>query len=314
MIKCIGQGRRLMPHSYKHIHRQIQNTICKSHLFSGIQGRCLTTKNPPSGSAKLPRTLSEPPKIELDIRKSSVLHEKAARAAELHAELNVLLDKQSQRRSEELNRPFGAGFIQFMKNSKSEMINIFAAFMCVVLAYQIAVIRRGAKLLVEQAEEREKVVDDLKQVLRTMSSSNFSDRVAEKCINAVNTSNSEVINTPTQQKKSLLSWFSSSQTESSMESSLHDRGSVIGKVLKSEIQKIVGDIALTDSEIADKRMKELKAEMNHREKMLNENNSVKPDNSLLGADELISEIQSGIQSGIQSDSEQVVVKRKKGFI
>ena len=318
MIKCIGQGRRLMPYSYNHINRYIQKTISKNHENFGHQVRCLTTKSPPSGSAKLPKTISEPPKIEIDLRKSSVLHEKAARAAELHAELNVLLDKQAKRRMEELNRPFGAGFIQFMKNSKSEMINIFAAFMCVVLAYQIAVIRRGAKILVEQGEERDKVVEDLKLVLRTMSSKDFTDRLAEKCINAVDTNNGEVLNASTHQKEGLLSWFGRSKNNTSSESLLHNRSSVIGEVLKSEIQKISGDIALTDSEMAEKRMKELKAEMGLREKLMKENNpskqqdesTDKPDNSLLGADELISEI----QSGIKGNSEQVVVKRKKGFI
>ena len=97
-----------------------------------------------------------------------MLHEKAAKAAQLHRELEDLLEAQERRRAEELSQPFGSGFLSFLRRGKSEFISIFAAFCCVLLAYQIASMRRGARALLERAEEREATLADLRATLAAL--------------------------------------------------------------------------------------------------------------------------------------------------
>ena len=53
-----------------------------------------------------------------------------------------------------MNRGFGAGFIDFLRTSKSEVINIVAAFACVVLAWQIVGFRKGAQRLLDECAEK----------------------------------------------------------------------------------------------------------------------------------------------------------------
>jgi hypothetical protein len=52
------------------------------------------------------------------------------KAEQLHKELNQLIKAQKTRQVEEAQRPFGSGVVTFLKNSKSEMFNIFFAFVC----------------------------------------------------------------------------------------------------------------------------------------------------------------------------------------
>merc|ERR1740139_753768 len=72
-----------------------------------------------------------------------------------------------------MNRGFGSGFIDFMRASKSEMINIFAAFACVVLAWQVAGFRKGAQRLIDEAGEKDALMEELKDILKVLSSEDF---------------------------------------------------------------------------------------------------------------------------------------------
>lgn len=101
----------------------------KNQQLNDIAKRSLTTKNttgkPPSVTTTSKNTSNKAPKPIVDERQQAI-----EKAEQLHKELNDLLKAQETRRQEESNRPFGSGIVQFFKSSKSEMFNIFFAFIC----------------------------------------------------------------------------------------------------------------------------------------------------------------------------------------
>ena len=86
-----------------------------------------TTGKPPSVTTSTNTTTNNnaPKTVVVDERQQAI-----EKAEQLHKELNDLLKAQETRRQEENNRPFGSGLVQFFKSSKSEMFNIFFAFVC----------------------------------------------------------------------------------------------------------------------------------------------------------------------------------------
>jgi len=91
-------------------HMKSRSFVTRRYTTTRLCNNPAPTKN---------NTLPPPPQIKIDPSKSA-LHQKAAKAAQLHAELNALLDAQAQRRADEMNRSFGSGFIDFIRASKSE--------------------------------------------------------------------------------------------------------------------------------------------------------------------------------------------------
>ena len=93
---------------------------------------------------------------------------------------------------EQLQQPIGTGFVSFLKASKPEIVNIFFAFVCVLLAWQIHGLRNGIKRLLAQNDEKEAEIDRLRGILATLScdgregeetasdNNSFSARVAKK--------------------------------------------------------------------------------------------------------------------------------------
>ena len=200
-----------------------------------------------SSTAKKP---FEPPQIKLDPSKNQ-LHEKAAKAAQLHAELNELMNQQAQRRAEELARPFGSGFVDFIKRSKSEMINIVAAFCCVLLAYQIASMRRGARKLLDKAEEREGTVSSLRAALGAMVGDDFIDNLAAKCADAVAKENA------TSSASSSGGWLKRGGASTSRSTDEERIKAIIRPVIERALASSVGDQYLSDKEKEEKNMQEL---------------------------------------------------------
>lgn len=254
-----------------------------------------------------PAPPKNPPDIKFDtnLQSNSVLHQKAARAAELHAELNALLDAQAKRRADEANRPIGAGFLDFVKKSKSEIINIFAAFTCVLLSWQIVSIRKGARKLIDNAEEQNRKMEEMKMVLRMLSSDNFLTEIANKFELETERNNVKIDD----DKGSKNRWLRmvgvkkvNSQTSSN---------DVLKTILKAELEKVIGDKALTTSELEDKRLADLQKEMG----IVMEEKSRKRTNAVNQVDNSLGELQS-IFAEVQKEngSERTVVKRSKGFI
>ncbi len=285
----------------------------KSNNTNDIQTRRYkSTGSKKGGSDKDSQVLNrQAPEINISPPEgNTMLHQKAARAAELHAELNTLLDAQAKRRAEELNRPFGAGFIDFVRKSKSELINIFAAFACVLLAWQVSNIRNGARTLLEEAEQKELRIEKLKKILRALSNEEFSDRVVRAYEERLLT-NSKV----DEVERSLKDWFLRKRIREEINEqqnkSENDSGNLLLKnILQDELQKTIGDVALTAYELEEKRLKVLQKEMGIIDMKKDENKTFSnSDPSLGGLEQVLAEVQQ--EDG--SDSSKKLVKRK-GFI
>jgi hypothetical protein len=260
------------------------------------------------------KNTDKPPEINFDHRQgNTILHQKAARAAELHAELNTLLETQAQRRADEANRHFGAGFLDFVKSSKSELINIFAAFTCVLLAWQIAAIRKGARKLIDSAEEKNEKMEEYKLVLRILSSNAFLERVSEMHRDELK----ERARNQGGRTASIGGWFGQSKRNDGEESSTSTStqgdersNDILAEILKRELVKVIGDKALTSAEIEEKKLLQLQKEMGLVQQAQKEIDSLpkRTDDSLGGLEQIFIEMQN------EDDSGRKVVKRSKGFI
>ena len=108
-----------------------------------------------------------------------------------------MIAAQKARQIEKLQRPFGSNFIAFVKSSKPQIVNIFFAFVCVILAYQIHRMRAGIRKLQAANDEKDADIDRLCKILSNLSQGNvddcesgtnddsFSLRLAKKCADAV---------------------------------------------------------------------------------------------------------------------------------
>ena len=161
------------------------------------------------------------------------------------------MNQQAQRRAEELARPFGSGFVDFIKRSKSEMINIVAAFCCVLLAYQIASMRRGARKLLDKAEEREGTVSSLRAALGAMVGDDFIDNLAAKCADAVAKENAASNVSPSG------GWLKRGGASTSRSTDEERIKTIIRPVIERALASSVGDQYLSDKEKEEKNMQEL---------------------------------------------------------
>ena len=66
----------------------------------------------------------------------------------------------------EMKRPFGSNFISFINKSKPQIVNIFFAFVCVILAYQIHGMRAGIRKLQTMNDEKDDTIDTLRKYSR----------------------------------------------------------------------------------------------------------------------------------------------------
>jgi len=254
-------------------------------------------------SNKPPTKQHVEPELKIDPKEgNSILHQKAARAAELHAELNALLDAQAKRRADEMNRPFGAGFLDFMKKNKSEMINIFAAFTCVLLAWQISNIRKGARKLLDDAAEKEIKMEELKKILRVLSEEEFAANVAKSHVDKLKSSRNDL----NEKKKS---WFFSRYAENQKDDSelSTDVNIVLKTVIQNELRKTIGDAALSSYEKEQNKLLSLQHEMGLIENSKDPGKS-DSESSLEDLEKIL-----GVVEMDKGNSDQTVVKRK-GFI
>jgi hypothetical protein len=312
------------------LRARVQQTITNANTNATTKTTTTTNSlkrfkstNSNTGTKSPTTTTSRAPEIKIDpAAGNTVLHEKAARAAELHAELNELLDAQAKRRAEEANRPFGAGFFDFVKKSKSEMINIFAAFTCVLLAYQISNIRKGARKLLDEADEKEIRIEKLKGMLRLISNEEFSDKVVSSYEKRLE--NSKLLEMEKNGKKWLFGRGSRSSstngqsieenesTSTGSESGSSNNNNLLKSVLENELRKTIGDIALTEDELEDKKLVTLQTELGFIETQQKQQDS---SSSLGGLENVFADVQKE-ENDLNlnyDDSDKKVVKRK-GFI
>ena len=269
------------------------------------QRRNFSAKDSSSKQQHPPKNVA--PEIKIDPNSgNTILHQKAARAAELHAELNALLDKQAKRRAEEMNRSFISGFADFVKKSKSEIINIFAAFTCVLLAWQISNIRKGARKLLEDAGEKEVRMEKLKQILRVISNDTFTDRVVNAYEEQLEKSKLLEL------EKKGKGWILGRNNNSDDDANQEKESTLLKSVIKNELSKMIGDQALTEFEIEEKKLKSLQKEMGIVDKNNVDANDEamrrkQEEDSLGGLEKIL------VESQKSSNVDEKVVKRK-GFI
>jgi hypothetical protein len=237
---------------------------------------------------------------------NTLLHQKAARAAELHAELNALLDKQAKRRAEEANRSFGAGFFDFLRKSKSEIINIFAAFTCVLLAWQISNIRKVSRKLLDDAGEKDLRIEKLKSILRHLSNEEFSTRVVKAYEQQLQ--NSKLVDIEQKGKR----WFFGGNVGkmNAVDESQRQNAIIILKaVLENELHNTIGDVALSDYEIEEKKLQTLQKDLGILEMKKVSRKDTSESSSLGGLDNVLVEIQ---DEGEAHTSVKAI--KRKGFI
>ena len=158
----------------------------------------------------------------------------------------------------------GQGFLQFLKASKPEIVNIFFAFICVLLAYQIHGMRAGIRKLLAQQEEKDGEIDRLRGLLAIMSErkavvgggededdtidNSFSARLAQKCAGIVRQIFEE------SEKRVGYSWILGKKLASGDALELEKLTDELQLIVLSEIQAIVGESAYTPEEIKERRV------------------------------------------------------------
>jgi hypothetical protein len=177
-----------------------------------------------------------PLRIE-DLPDGSIHKAKAMKAEQLHRELKAMMERQDERLRVEQSRGLFTRIGDFMKQSRSQIINILAAFACVVLAYQIAVIRRYGRLLEQKVKENEQELRDKQALLRSLTGEDFLTRVADQCAAQLASSSRSG------------GWFGPSNKEKT--------AAMVLPILQKEIGAMIGDSALTEEEKKEKVVKEL---------------------------------------------------------
>lgn len=178
-----------------------------------------------------------------------------------------MIATQKARQIEELERPMGHGLLQFLKASKPEILNIFFAFICVLLAYQIHGMRAGIRKLLTEQEEKDSEIDRLRGLLAIMSEKNaivgeggddeevddtidnsFSARLAQKCAGIVR----QIFEAS--EKRVGYSWILGKKLASGDALELEKLTDELQPIILSEIQAIVGESAYTPEEIKERRV------------------------------------------------------------
>lgn len=173
-----------------------------------------------------------------------------------------MIAAQKARQSEELQRPFGSNFLSFLKASKPEIVNIFFAFVCVLLAYQIHAMRAGIRKLQADASDMEEEIVRLRSILAKLVDSGegvtdandntFSVRLATKCAEVVKSIFYE------SEKRVGYSWILGKKLASGDALEVENLIDQLQPVILSEMQSIVGDAAFTTEEMKERRVAVLK--------------------------------------------------------
>jgi len=173
-----------------------------------------------------------------------------------------MIAAQKARQSEELQRPIGSNFLSFLKASKPEIVNIFFAFVCVLLAYQIHAMRAGIRKLQAEASDKEEEIARLRSILAKLvdsgegvtdaNNNTFSVRLANQCAEVVKRIFYE------SEKRVGYSWILGKKLASGDALEVENLIDQLQPVILSEMQSIVGDAAFTPEEIKERRVAALK--------------------------------------------------------
>lgn len=172
-----------------------------------------------------------------------------------------MIAAQKARQLEESQRPFGSNFVSFVKASKSQIMNIFFAFVCVILAYQIHGMRAGIRKLQAAQTEKDADIDRLRNILANLSEgtngshdNSFAARLAQKCADVVRNIFQE------SERRVGYSWILGKKLASGDSLELDNFVHQLQPVILSELQAAVGDAAFTPDELKKRRVVALKVE------------------------------------------------------
>jgi hypothetical protein len=155
----------------------------------------------------------------------------------IRRELEVIMDQQ-QKRQQQNNVGMLQAMTGFLSRHKQELLNMFATFMCVILAYQIVGMRKGRDTVESRLESTRRAVEEKEGLLRALQEDDFVHKVASRVTD-------ELDNTVS---KSTSWWGQRSQD---------DPAAVIARVLRQELQARIGDAGLSEETKKEMRMKEL---------------------------------------------------------
>ncbi|KAL3822847.1 hypothetical protein ACHAXA_006211 [Cyclostephanos tholiformis] len=202
-----------------------------------------------------------PTPVRSSTQSKDVTQEAIEKSQRLHAELTEMIAAQKARQTEEMQRPFGSNFVSFVKASKSQIINIIFAFVCVILAYQIHGMRAGIRKLQAAQTEKDADIDRLRNILANLSEGtngsrddSFAVKLAQKCADAVRSIFQE------SERRVGYSWILGKKLASGDTLELHNIVDQLQSVILSELQAAVGDAAFTPDELKKRRVAALKVE------------------------------------------------------
>ena len=137
-------------------------------------------------------------------------------------------------------------------------LSIFFSFVCVVLAYQIHVMRASIKRLVAENEEKDDEVDRLRGILAELSRESsgdgratFASAAASRCVDIVRERFTD------SEKRAGYSWILGKKLASGDSVEMDNLSERLGPAILSEVQAVVGDTAFTPEELKERRVAEL---------------------------------------------------------
>ena len=204
----------------------------------------------------------------------------------LHQELEALLANQAKREAEQAQQPWGTYLKHLYKTSRAELINIGAAFLCLLLAVQIAGTRRLTKQIVEQHEELQLEYQHVEQILtllrdhnhnknknkdknKNKNKSGFTRHLSELCVDALQAHEQQKQQQQQQQKlsksKSLWRFLTPTNTNNHMDddhdndddnnnnndfdmSDRQEKINIVMPIVRNEIHRVMGNYGMTKDE------------------------------------------------------------------
>jgi hypothetical protein len=190
-----------------------------------------------SGSShKKPQERGNNSLVREKTQQSNLTKEEEAQAEKMFQELNELVEKRKQKQLAQQEKTWGQAITKFFKQSKHQLINIAASFVCLVLAMQVADSRIGLRKKNQRLEEMDQEMSELKQKVDFLRGNDFSNLVAQDMQHHV-------------PEPSCTSWFSkilSSSQHFDEEEKLETEE--LSSILQKHISRVLGHIQTSQAE------------------------------------------------------------------
>ena len=234
--------------------------------------------------------------------------ESIQKAKELHDEVKILLANQTKRELEHSQKPWIAYFKHLFRTSRAELINIGAAFVCLMLALQIAGNRRLSKKIIQESQSLEQQVKELESIVLLLREKDNEDddeklsfltHLSILCTDALIQQTNETNETMNQQQRFWSKWTNNHNKTQQQSDNNHNYNEkqrqmmidTIQTILRREIQELLGYHGMSTKERNDRELEIVKGLMNERAKNNTNKVSLKNNNDFDGLDSLMGELQ-----------------------